>query len=192
MSNSSQNTVTHGCSVCLSAGYFTELQIWTLIRDIISRMSTAGQVAIEPKNVFISGNSFILGKNTEASKEFSAPEQTGKNSTPTEAGKIWQIGATAYYLFMGCSVFAGFGGKIQTADSEVPQMRKDLPLLSETIAHCLAFDPANRPAAAELLKTAETEIARCKNNHAKRKLKSTGNHIISHSKATYWKEKMEE
>lgn len=192
MSNSSQNTVTHGCSVCLSAGYFTELHTWTLIRDIISRMSSAGKAAIEPKNVFISGNAFVLGKNTEASKEFTAPEQTGKDATPTEAGKIWQIGATAYYLFMGCSVFAGFGGMIQTADSEVPQMRKDLPLLSETIAHCLAFDPANRPAAAELLKTAETEIARCKNNHAKRKLKSTGNHIISHSKATYWKEKMEE
>ena len=81
---------------------------------------------------------------------------------------------------------------IQTADSEVPQMRKDLPLLSEAIAHCLAFDPANRPAAAELLKTAETEIARCKNNPTKRKLKYIGNHIITHSKATYWKEKMEE
>ena len=192
MSNSSQITVTHGCSVCLSAGYFTELQIWTLIRDIISRMSSAGKAAIEPKNVFISGNAFVLGKNAEASKEFTAPEQTGKDATPTEAGKIWQIGATAYYLFMGCSVFAGFGGMIQTADSEVPQMRKDLPLLSETIAHCLALDAGNRPAAAELLKTAETEIARGKNNPTKRKLKSTGNHIITHSKATYWKEKMEE
>ena len=192
MSDFNKKTDNLSGSVSLAAGYFTELHTWTLIRDIISEMSSANRVAIEPNNIYISDNSFVLGNNTETSKEFEAPEQSGKEINQTEAAKIWQLGATAYYFFMGCPVFAGFGGRIQTADSVVPQMRKDLPLLSETIAHCLAFDPANRPAAAELLKTAETEIARCKNNHAKRKLKSTGNHIISHSKATYWKEKMEE
>lgn len=135
------------------AGDIDELTAWTLICDIAAEMRDSG-TPVSPRHILIDGAGFRLSElATSHDARFTAPE--GYSA-------VWALGATVFYLFMGCHVFQGLGGKVQTAATPVPVLRRELPELSETVARCLDFSPSRRPDTEELTRIARANIERCK------------------------------
>lgn len=137
------------------AGEIDELTAWQLLHDIASQAQTI-DTPISPDHIFIDGSNFHLSEWSESNDiRFTAPE--GYSS-------VWALGASIFYVFLGCHVFHGLGGKGQTLTSPVPTLRRELPALSSLIARCLDFNPQNRPALKEIISIAIDNISRCKSN----------------------------
>ena len=152
------------------AGHFTESQIWRLLYDISSTLQalhehSLGHFDVSPSNILINDKNFMLSdfgachtltkeetsleshsfKSDNLSYGFSAPQPNG--NIYNAARDIWSLGATVFFLYMGCQIWNGLGGRSQTVSTIIPYMRRELPSLSELIMQCLIFDEKKRPTA---------------------------------------------
>ncbi len=164
-----------GRSVDGIAAHLGEGMIWKLIQDISSALSEIhgkgyAHLDIKPSNILWDGKKFMLSDfgactrpgditqedtATDASSyRFDAPE-LGKQ--PCSASDIWSLGATIFYLYMGCHVFNGLGGRAQHKDSPLPYMRKSMPELSLLVQKCLNMDPLQRPTSKQIVEIASAE-----------------------------------
>lgn len=167
-----------GRSVEGLAAHFSEKMIWKLIMDIscaLSAIHKRGYVHLDvkPSNILWDGRKFVLSDfgacvkpdvmnqyNTAAdtsSYKFDAPELYKQSYS---ASDIWSLGATIFYLYMGCHVFNGLGGRGQHKESPIPYMRKSLPKLSQLVQKSLNADPTQRPSSSQVYEIACLEIQR--------------------------------
>lgn len=131
------------------AGEIDEHSAWRLLRDLASQAKDT-KTAVIPSHVLIDGQGFRLSDWSEGrDKRFEAPEGYDP---------VWAIGATTFFIFLGCHVFHGLGGAGQSASTPVPVMRRELPRLSRLVGQCLAFSPAERPSLAEIESEAERNL----------------------------------
>ncbi len=91
---------------------------------------------------------------------FDAPEVELSGRT-LESG-VWSLGASIFYVMMGCLMFNGQGGRRQSERSRVPYLRSDLPELSELVQHCLNYNPLLRPTLKELQEIGTENLNRCR------------------------------
>ena len=138
-----------GRSVEGLAGYTSEQWAWRLLTDIAPALAALhaagmahGNVCLE--NILWDGDKFML-------TGFTNSRMVADGGRP--ADDIWQLGATVFYLCMGCHVFNGMGMKAQRPLSPLPYMRKSMPRLSELVQRCLAYN--GRPSAQEVTDMAE-------------------------------------
>ncbi len=88
---------------------------------------------------------------------YMAPELFSSMPKATAASDIWAFGASLYELIMGELPFCGQGGVMQKQGADVPVIPLAVSLkLKSVVSTCLAADPANRPAAKQLMKGLET------------------------------------
>lgn len=136
------------------AGEIDEPAAWQILYDIASQLQNFCKPPICPEHIFIDGIGFVLSEWSESTdKRFIAPE----GYEP-----VWALAATVFYVFLGCHVFQGQGGKGQTKTTPIPTLRRELPELSKLIALCLNFDAKKRPTLHEIAETASQNIERCK------------------------------
>jgi len=160
-----------GRSVDGIVGYMSEHHAWNLIYDIASALSALhlvgmGHFDVKPSNILWDGQRFVIADfgacrkldisqkeclvaSDDSSYRFDAPELM--KGVCVSASDIWSLGATVFNLLMGCHVFNGLGGRAQLENSPVPYMRKNMPVLSEWIVRCLAYDYKLRPTASEIV-----------------------------------------
>ena len=183
-----------GRSVDGVAGYVQEKHVWQLLHDVSSALSVLHQQGwghwdVKPSNILWDESQFLLSDfgssrkvgmddaevfvcSDNSSYRFDAPELT--RGIQCEASDIWSLGATAFYLFMGCHVFHGLGGRAQKQESVVPCMRKNLPDLSGLIGRCLAYDFRVRPTADEIRELSRQQLEAAKWMKQNRTLKIEG------------------
>lgn len=142
------------------AGHCNEPTAWRIIKQVSDALLEQGPCAVAPCNVTINDDHFqLVSTDDNRCEGFEAPECIA--SQPTEAGSIWSLGATVFFVVMGRQVMNGEGGKRQKANSKLPYMRSTWPTLSELVQHCLDFNPENRPTVKELNLKAQQECRRC-------------------------------
>jgi serine/threonine-protein kinase len=104
---------------------------------------------------------------TSGTPGFMAPEMVTGDGTVDERADIYALGCVGYWLLTGQMVFEGntpMSVLIQHVKEEPPALstRTELhvpPRLEQLIHHCLAKNPADRPASAEALGAALDAIA---------------------------------
>lgn len=165
------------------AGEIDELTAWQILSDIAQQAADL-TTPISPDHIFIDSNRFVLSEWSES------PD--ARYIAPEGYSPIWALAATIFYVFLGCHVFQGLGGKGQTQTAPIPTLRRELPDLSKLIIQCLDFYPENRPYMAEIAKIAETNVKKCKaNKHDLPPLKKvTENTITADEIDIYWPEEM--
>lgn len=145
------------------AGHCTEVAAWRLIHDIALEMQNGDDLAvIKPSLIVIrEDGGFTLEKpvGEVAVDGFDAPECSQKARTAESA--VWSLGATVFYVMMGCQVMNGKGGIKQTAQSRIPYLRHGMPALSELTQRCLHYNPLQRPALDEIVSIATENLKRC-------------------------------
>lgn len=165
------------------AGEVDELTAWQILSDVAKQAKDL-KTPISPEHIFIDGDGFILSEWSESHDiKFIAPEGYSD---------VWALAATVFYVYLGCHVFQGLGGKGQTKTAPIPTLRKELPELSGLIIKCLDFNPRNRPTMTEIVKSTEGNIARCLSARQKfPPLKKYATNIITVDDIeTYWPEEM--
>lgn len=189
------------CPVEAAAGCFREKMIWELIEAVSGALSEIhgkeyGHFDVKPSNILWDGKRFILDKkcpeetaSDSSSFRFDAPEL---NTQRCSASDIWSFGATVFYLYMGCYVFNGLGGKGQHCDSPIPYMRKSLPKLSKLVQECLEFDPEKRPTAEEINSIARAELEKVNAYSPQRSLKQGRKNSNQAGNMEFWPDIMEE
>lgn len=153
------------------AGEIDELTAWQILLDMAEQAQIV-KTPISPDHILIDGNGFHLSEWSESKDtRFVAPE--GYSS-------VWALGACVFYVFLGCHVFQGLGGKGQTSTALIPTLRRELPELSCIVARCLDFQPKNRPTLQEIVSYSKENIVRCKSLQSEfPPLKSIENSSIS-------------
>lgn len=135
------------------SGEIDEQTAWQILLDIATQAQSV-KTPISPDHILIDGNGFYLSEWSESNDtRFVAPE--GYSS-------VWALGASVFYVFLGCHVFQGLGGKGQTSTAPIPTLRRELPELSCIIARCLDFTPGKRPTLKEIASISIENIERCK------------------------------
>lgn len=165
------------------AGEIDELTAWQIMSDV-ARQAAVLKTPISPDHIFIDGEKFILSEWSESEdRRFIAPE----GYSP-----VWALAATVFYVFLGCYVFQGLGGKGQTKTTPIPTLRRELTELSGILIRSLDYNPAKRPVMSEIAIIAEENINRCKSRYdAFPPLKKDSEKIITTDEIdTYWPEKM--
>ena len=150
------------------AGEIDELTAWQLLYDLAVQAPVL-QTPVMPSHIFIDGNGFRLS-------EWSASEDS-RFTAPEGYCKIWAIGATVFFLFMGCHVFHGLGGKGQTSTTPIPKLRKDLDDLNRIVEKCLRYRKEERASFEELMTVARINRERLSNRAIrgpKRKVRKSG------------------
>lgn len=197
-----------GRSVDGIAAHFSERRIWQLIVEVGSALESIhsegyGHFDVKPSNILWDGSKFLLtdfGACTKVSDKpvgdtatdassyrFDAPEL---NTHRSVASDIWSFGATVFYLFMGCHVFNGLGGRAQHRESPVPYMRKSMPELSLLVQRCLDYDPAKRPAESEVIGIANRELSRLSDTKPARRQKPAVTEVAKVELSDFWPEQM--
>lgn len=170
-----------GRSVELLAGWASERQAWQLLVDIASALNASHSAGIAhgnvcAENILWDGEKFML-------TGFSSTRSVADGGQP--ADDIWQLGATIFYLCMGCQVFNGTGMKAQRPSSPLPYMRKSMPRLSETVQRCLAYD--GRPTAEEMVGMAKKGLSTyCGGDRQQKPTSAT----LRRLKADFWPDEM--
>ncbi len=164
------------------AGCADEPTIWRLIADMAEALPS--DTPLSPEHVLIDNEGFVLSPWSESiDKRFTAPE--GYSA-------VWALGATAFYVFMGCHVFQGLGGKGQKASTPIPVMRKECPELSKLVARCLAYYPAERPDIDAIKDEAKEALERIDSKPKQQlPLKNERKNISDDAIDSLWPEKME-
>lgn len=165
------------------AGEIDELTAWRILSDVASQ-AIKSKTPISPEHILIDGDGFILSEwSGSMDAKFTAPE--GYSA-------VWALAATVFYVYLGCPVFQGLGGKGQTPTAPIPTMRRELPELSSTIVKCLDFNPDKRPSMGKLVKIAAENVARCKGLRKEfPPLKITqGSAVAAEEIDAYWPENM--
>ena len=148
------------------AGYCLEVTAWQLLRDLSEVLlakpqSYRGLGCIAPERILVEDGRFVFDAKAvqEVPGIFDAPEQTKDHES--EAAVVWSLGATVFYLIMGCAVMNGRGGRGQRDTSKLPYMRSEMPELSELVQRSLSFSPAQRPTLAEVNSQARKHYDEC-------------------------------
>lgn len=137
------------------AGEIDELTAWRILHDVAAQ-AQGSDTPVEPEHIMIDGAGFILNPFSRSlDTKFTAPEGY-------EA--VWALGASVFYIFLGCHVFQGLGGKGETPTAPIPTLRRELPELSGLIAACLAYDPKRRPSLQRIVEVADYNLVRCGRN----------------------------
>lgn len=168
------------------AGAIDEKTAWQIIRDIARQKDRDFMrggaymrevtTPISPEHILIYDN-----LNSELSMEFQlspwSESHDQKYTAPEGYSDVWALAATIFYLYLGCHVFQGLGGKGQSPNTPIPTLRKELPELSELLVRCLYFDPKKRPEIMEVANIAGRNLERLSktDNLPKRKLKHKQN-----------------
>lgn len=164
------------------AGEIDELTAWRIFYDVAKNAELASPIS--PDHIFIDGDGFVLsGWSGGKDKRFLAPE----GYCP-----VWALGATVFFVYLGCHVFQGLGGAGQTATAPVPTLRRELPELSALIVKCLAFNPVARPKMSEIERIARENMKRCETIRIDLPpiKKIPGNNIAPDEIDVYWPEEM--
>ena len=143
------------------AGHCNELTAWRIIKQVSGQLMSHSTMPVSPFNIKINEDgSFALVENAVAEADtFMAPEAT--KAAPTEAGQVWSLAASVFYLVMGCQIMNGKGGKGQHATSKVPYMRSEFAKLSELVQQCLQYRPELRPSAKEVNEMSSEQYKQC-------------------------------
>ncbi|MDE6311187.1 MAG: hypothetical protein K2L96_05145 [Muribaculaceae bacterium] len=167
------------------AGDTDEYTAWEIIRDIAAQLDEGCLVPVEPSHIMIAGSgSFELCEWSHShDPRFTAPE----GYEP-----IWALGASIFYLVLGCPVFQGGGGAYQHATTPVPMMRRNASELSALVGKCLCFKPSDRPSVKEIKAAAEEALKRLDSVPPARALKhkQPGLRNAVDSLDSLWPEKM--
>jgi serine/threonine protein kinase len=188
-----------GRSVEGIAGYISLTHVWKLLYDISSALSVIhlsgyGHFNIKPSNILWNGDMFILSdfsccqkindkksgtspscNDDKSSYRFDAPELfDGERVVESD---IWSLGATVFYLYMGCHVFNGLGGRSQKRESPLPYMRRTLPELSNLISQCLSYDCSQRPTVDDVVRIAKEQNLQCLSKKLIRSIKIHENNV---------------
>lgn len=160
------------------AGSVDESCVWRLMNDVAGQLPS--DVPVSPEHILIDGEGFTLAEwSRSADERFTAPE--GYDA-------VWALGASAFYILMGCHVFQGLGGKAQGPSTPIPVARRDSKQLSMLLCRCLAFDPKRRPSAQEIKMIAESNLAESK--AAEPALKQSNHKAPSSHLDELWPEEM--
>jgi len=165
------------------AGEIDELTAWQMIYDVANQ-ATDSKTPVSPEHILIDGNHFVLS-------EWSGSEDD-RFIAPEGYSPVWALAATVFYVYLGCHVFQGLGGKGQTATAPIPTLRHELTELSALITRCLDFNPANRPDMKEIANIAVSNLKRCESMRAEfPALKEVPDNTITADEIdTYWPEEM--
>lgn len=171
------------------ASHLSERMAWQLLRDVAGSdaFPTATPTAF---SILWNGERFVLSHGATMvddaeTAHFIAPEGSGST-----ASHVWSLAATVFYLFMGCHVFNGLGGKAQHEKSPLPYIRKSLPELSEFIMQCLHFDPSQRPDAGKVAEYATAQLKRIASTNMERPKKTMNGIANPRSADDFWPEEM--
>lgn len=165
------------------AGEIDEVTAWQIMSDV-AKQSKDTNTPIAPEHIFIDGDGFVLSEWSDSEDErFIAPE----GYSP-----VWALAATVFYVYLGCHVFQGLGGRGQTKTAPIPTLRRELPELSNLIIRCLDFDPTKRPEMSEVITISEDNSKRCKTIRSDFPplRKASENVITADEIDIYWPEEM--
>lgn len=128
-----------GRSVKSIGGEVGEFALWNMLRDISAALAVihskgSAHGSIRPSHILYTGKEFVI-------------TQPKAMSYYKITDDIWDVGATIFFMCMGCHVFQGHGRKAQKKDSPLPYMRKSMPELSEIVRNCLDINVKQRPTA---------------------------------------------
>ncbi len=167
------------------AGDTDEYTAWMIIRDVATQLASGSRVPVDPSHIMIAGaGSFKLCEWCSShDRRFMAPE----GYEP-----VWALGATVFYLVLGCPVFQGGGGGYQQASTPVPMMRRNTPELSALVGKCLCFKPSGRPSVLELKEAAVATIKRIDSTESVRPFKQahTSPQFVPDMLEKLWPEEM--
>lgn len=132
------------------AGHCNASTAWQILKEVSESLIDKGLRSINPCCIEISddGRFLVTAEGSDFQDTFNAPENA--DGQLNEAGTVWSLGATVFYIVMGCQVMNGKGGKGQRENSRLPYMRSEWPKLSELIQQCLNFKPNKRPSLQEI------------------------------------------
>ena len=196
-----------GRSVDSVAGYMGERMIWQLIADISAALNALHEVGyghfdVKPSNILWNGNFMLTDFGACRSIDSHCPAETAfdassyrfdapeLNHNTQLSSDIWSLGATVFYLYMGSHVFNGLGGRVQQARTPLPYMRKSLPVLSELVMRCLAFNAKERPMAKEIIHLANHELERLETSPRVRHRKHSEPQVVYEHVSSYWPDDM--
>ena len=149
-------------------GETDEYMAWQIIRDVAAQLGEGCTVPVAPSHIMIAGaGCFEL---CEWSRGMDA-----RFCAPEGYEPVWALGATIFYLMLGCPVFQGGGGVYQHAATPVPLMRRNAPELSTLVGKCLSFKPSERPSVKELKAEATAVLKRMESAPASRPLRRVQN-----------------
>lgn len=135
------------------AGEIDELTAWQILHDIAAEAQESHS-PISPEHILIDGPRFRL-----------SPWSSGEDprlTAPEGYSPVWALAASLFFIYLGCHVFQGLGGKGQRKATPVPTLRACLPELSGIICRSLDYDPSRRPSLKEICDCAVRNIARCR------------------------------
>lgn len=167
-----------GSSELLIGSLTTKEDIWKYIFEVSSGLAYLHEHTpqiihqdIKPANVLIddNGNYAITdfgisarlgGADASAQEEtggtfaYMAPERFRDDIVPMAESDIWALGATIYEIITGDAPFGNDGGSRQEKDTVIPPIKENVPdAVKELVYSCLAYDPAARPTARDIVDT---------------------------------------
>lgn len=171
-----------GSSESLQGKIFEKDKLWRYISDVSGGLAylhsfnpTIVHHDIKPANILIDdsknfaitdfGISSHRGLNREGYDEshsgtmaYMAPERFKDDYESTPESDIWSFGATLYELIAGKVPFGEDGGANQLENKLLPPIiSQEIPSdIKALIYDCLSLDPAKRPTASEIYKSAQT------------------------------------
>lgn len=167
-----------GSSETLIGRMRSDDEIWKYIYEVASGLAYLHERSpriihqdIKPANVLIDDNGnyaitdFGISAATGASAHesddetggtyaYMAPERFTEGTTPMTESDVWAFGATLYELITGDAPFGDDGGIRQQKDTAIPPI--SVPVhesVRQLVYACLAFDPADRPRARDIVDT---------------------------------------
>jgi hypothetical protein len=132
------------------AGLCPEEAIWKMMADVSDTLLTEdNSLLLTEDSIVVDGEMFTV------------------NSSPTDthaAEQVWAIGAMAYYMATGHTVFGGHGKNYQQAHPHVtlPAMPKGMQGLTPIMQQCLHPAPKERIGLEQLREKARQGLAVCK------------------------------
>jgi hypothetical protein len=185
-----EKILTHNTAADLS-GHCTEMTAWQMVRDLAQQTTSRTDIcSVSPTTVAIAedGTFVLTSSGEQQNRIYQAPEGALDHQSA-----VWSLGATVFFVVMGCNVMNGKGGAGQHARSKVPYMRSGMPALSELVQQCLQYAPAQRPHLQQVLTTAEKQCQqwaqRVKQGPAFKKAQQQGRNDTPESVA-FWPEEM--
>lgn len=158
------------------AGHCNELTAWQILKEVSEPLIRMGLRSIDPYCIEIGDDGhFLLDSKPKLDKHcsFDAPEVAANQIT--ETGVVWSLGASLFFVVLGCQVMNGKGSKGQQESSKLPYMRSEWPEMSELVQQCLHFSPARRPSFQQIHDKALQQHQRCMDEIKKGpKFKNTG------------------
>lgn len=146
-----------------------EIAAWRLLCDIAQELlRQEGNAIVKPSLISIQedgGFQLEAPQGEVAIDGFDAPECA--HSGRTTESTVWSLGATVFYIMMGCQVMNGRGGRGQTAQSRIPYLRHGMPDLSELTQRSLRYQPRLRPTVQDIITIAKANLQRCEDQMQK-------------------------